>query len=70
MGQGPTQNVKGAQKTNCQTDKKWLMVLKKKRQTDMQTQNVKGGLKINSKKDKQSKNVINQTRRLIMVKMA
>ena len=30
VGQGPTQNVKGAQKTNCQTDKKWLMVLKKK----------------------------------------
>ena len=44
--------------------------VKKKRQTDMQTQNVKGGLKTNSKKDKQSKNVINQTRRLIMVKMA
>ena len=68
MGQGPTQNVKGAQKTNCQTDKKWLMVVKK-RQTDKQTQNVKGGQK-NSKKDKQSKNVINQTRRLKMVKMA
>ena len=69
MGQGPTQNVKGAQKTNCQTDKKWLMVVKK-RQTDKQTQNVKGGHKTNSKKDKQSKNVINQTRRLKMVKMA